>query len=72
MGSLRAESEHLRGIISQLEQNSSLLGKEVERLNGVLKGKVDEQTTLQVRANRLAEENHFYLQQVTILQQESA
>lgn len=38
----------------------------------MLKGKVDENTTLQVRASRLAEENHFYLQQVTVLEQESA
>lgn len=71
MGSLRAEAEHLRGIIGQLEHNSALVSHEVERLNGVLKGKLDENTTLQVRASRLAEENHFYLQQVTLLEQES-
>lgn len=38
----------------------------------MLKGKIDENTTLQVRASRLTEENHFYLQQVTVLEQESA
>lgn len=52
------------------EANSTLLTREVERLNAVLKAKLEEVTAQQQRVARLTEENQFYASQVALLDRE--
>jgi chromosome segregation ATPase len=49
-----------------------MLGKEVERLNGVLRGKIDEINTLQLRHQKATEENQHFKKQINVLNEESA
>ena len=45
---------------------------EVERLNGVLRSKLDEVSTLNTSIKKISEQNQYYLTQVETLQREAS
>lgn len=54
-----------------MEENSTLLGQEVERLNSVLRSKVDEVSNLQFKFKTMTEENQFYVTQAANMEQQT-
>ena len=54
-----------------MEENSTLLGQEVERLNSVLRSKVDEVSNLQFKFKTMTEENQFYVTQAANMEQQA-